>query len=318
MKIHYLLIVLPVLGLSSCDKIKNLASKASKTSKETTADTALMKLVDQTPEGVIFRKDLPFPNSVSVTITRKAVMSGQYSERSELGKQTNAVRGTSTTITKLDRADDKVTYSLVKSNFEKPLTKEEVTKKKAPEITETAPPTKEPYVFVKSGSTWKAANATDFRIAAVAQEICPVFDQLLTDNGLAPPAQWFGKHRIKIGDSLTINDKNLNMFFAGTSTGTLKLTLESISEVSGHPCGLFAISGRYARKNFPDLQGNLSSEDVTIQSGKIWASLLYPLVLRMEADMIASQRGGSPGGLVTGIQGSVLASKVLDWKTTGP
>ena len=311
-----------MLALFSCEKIKNLTSKAasSVTSKDakTPIDPALMKLVDQTPEGVIFRKDLPFPSNISVTVTHKAVMSGQYSEKSELGRQTNAVRGTSTTITKLERANDKVTYSLIKSNFEKPLTKEEVTKNKAPEITETTPPTKEPYVFVKSGAKWKPANATDFRIAALAQGICPVFDQLLSDNGLAPPAQWFGKHRIKIGDTLTINDNNLAMFFAGSAAGALKLTLESISEVSGHPCGVFAITGRYSRKNFVDFQGNFSSEDVTIQSGKIWLSLLSPLVLRMETDTISTQRGGSPGGLVTGIQGSVNASTVLDWKNVSP
>lgn len=326
MKFYHLLIALPVLALFSCDKIKNLTNKAastlekkiSNTSGETTVDSALMKLVDQTAEGVIFRKDLPFPNNIGVTVTRKAVLSGQYSEKSELGKQINAVKGTTTTVVKLERKDDKVSYSLVKSNFEKPLTKEEVAKSKPPEVIEIYPPNKEPYVFVKSGNTWKPANATDFRIAALSQEICPVFDQLLTDNGLAPPNQWFGKHRIKTGDSLTISDKNLNMFFAGYATGALKLTFESIADVSGHPCGVFAISGRYNRKHFANFQGNLADEDVTIQSGKIWLSLLYPVVLRMAADTISTQRGGSPGGLVTGIQGSVMASMLVDWKKTGP
>ena len=75
MKSYFPIVALLGISAFSCDKAKNWANQArvavegglAKKAGEagaTTADPALQKLVDQTPEGVIFRKDLPFPRQL--------------------------------------------------------------------------------------------------------------------------------------------------------------------------------------------------------------------------------------------------------------
>jgi hypothetical protein len=101
---------------------------------------------------------------------------------------------------------------------------------------------------------------------------------------------------------------------AGKANGTLKLTFEAQDAIDGHPCAVFAIQGDYTRQQIPDLDGHFSDEEITIQSGKIWLSLLHPLVLREELDTIQSIKSGTP---VTHAQGSVKLSITRSWKTTG-
>ena len=84
-------------------------------------DPELQKLVDQTPEGAIFRKDLPFPNKMEVKVTRREEVSGRFSEKSELGSQVNTLKGTITNVSKLTRNGDKVSYTLLESSFTEPV-----------------------------------------------------------------------------------------------------------------------------------------------------------------------------------------------------
>ena len=85
-----------------------------------------------------------------------------------------------------------------------------------------------------------------------------------------------------VGDQLAVSGDSLPMLVAGKGKGSLNLKLESFEAVAGHPCGVFSVSGTYSRKKFPDFEGNLTDEDVTIQSGKIWLSLIHPIVLKEE------------------------------------
>ena len=124
----------------------------------------------------------------------------------------------------------------------------------------------------------------DFRIASRAQMIAPVFEDLLIEDGLAPRALWFGKKRYKVGDKLTVTDDFLPMLVGGKAKGNLKVTLESFDAVNGHPCGVFSVAGDFTRKQFPDFNGSITNEEVTIESGKLWLSLLYSLILREETD----------------------------------
>ena len=83
MKLPFATLGLICLTSFSCQKVKDLADKVrSKISGEiakqagqsagSEVDPALQKLVDQTAEGVIFRKDLPFPTTIHVkTSTRE-------------------------------------------------------------------------------------------------------------------------------------------------------------------------------------------------------------------------------------------------------
>lgn len=319
----YLTLAFLCLVLPSCEKVRDLVGKAKSTvasevakqsggKLEAKVDPELQKLVDQTPEGAIFRKDLPFPDSVEVKTTRREEVSGRFSEKSELGSKVNTLKGTITTVTKVVHKGDKVSYTLLESNFTEPVTKGAGDSEK-PVVRQLEPPSS-PFDFVKSGSIWKSAIPTDFRIASRAQTIGPHFDQLLVENTLAPRALWFGKKRYKVGDQLAVSQEFLPMLITGNAKGQLKLTLESFDAVDGHPCGVFAVAGDFSRNQFPDFDGSLNNEEVTIESGKLWLSLLYPLILREETEIVQTSNSGGQGGLSSSGRSSAKVSVVREWK----
>ena len=135
----------------------------------------------------------------------------------------NNLKGTVTNVSKLTRNGDKVSFTLLESIFTEPVIKGADESGK-PVSKQLAPPSA-PYDFVKSGSTWKSAVASDFRTASRAQLIAPVFDELLVEDALAPRALWFGTKRYKVGDSLVVTEEFLPMLVAGKAKGKLKLTL---------------------------------------------------------------------------------------------
>ncbi len=320
MKKHYTVIALLALAAPSCDKVKNIVDKGRTTLAEELAkqsggigskpDPELQKLVDETPEGVIFRKDLPFPSRLSVTTRRIEETSARVFQKSELGSENSVVKGTFTTVSKLERAGDQVTYTLAESVFAEPIVEGEDAKDQVKK--QVAPPSK-PAVFAKSGATWKAAS-NDFRTANLAQTLSPVFDTLLIANALAPHDFWFGKKRVKIGDELTVTGDSLPMIVPGKASGSLKLKLESLGAVDGHPCGVFSISGSYKRSQFPDFDGSLNDDEVTIESGKIWLSLLHPVILKEETSIIQTLRKGGGGGPSLNSQSSSQITVVREWK----
>lgn len=324
MKPTLLTLAILCLASPSCDKIKDITDKAKSSlaselakkaggSKESAPDPELQKLVDQTPEGAIFRKDLPFPNSVEVKITRREEVSGRFSEKSELGSQVNTLKGTITNITKVQRKGDRVSYTLLESSFTEPVIENAGKEAKEPVVRQLEPPSA-PFEFAKSGTAWKSAVPTDFRIASRAQTIGPHFDQLLVENALAPRPLWFGKKRYKAGDELAVSQEFLPMLVAGKAKGQLKLVLESFDAVNGHPCGVFSVSGDFARRQFPHFDGSLTNEEVTVESGKLWLSLLYPLILREETNVILTSTSGGQGGLSSSGRSSAKVSVIREWK----
>lgn len=331
MKAHYLPFIAIALATGSCEKVKNLASSARDAAAKKIGKTAaaattpanasnpeLQKLVDQTAEGAVFRKDLPFPASLEVKTTRKEEVSGRTVQSSAIGTEVAPVNGTRTTVAKYERAGDQVRYTLLESSFAEPIVgAPPADGKKPPAPPAPAAPASPPVIFNKSGNTWKADRSQGFRAAALSQSISPVFDELLIDAGLAPRSLWFTGKRLKPGDKLTITGKSLPMLLAGNATGNLTLTLTAFEPVHGHPCGVFEFSGNYSRKQVPDFEGNFTDMDVTVQSGKLWLSLLYPVVLREEADTIHTTHSGTSGGLAVRGQGAAKVSVTREWKASG-
>ena len=325
MNLRFLISALLCVTTSSCDKIKNLKDNASTTietliakklgeSGAAAVDPELQKLVDQTPEGVIFRKDLPFPSQLQVTTIRQHELSSRFVEVSAIESHVSNVKGTETTGTKLERTVNQVRYSLEQSIFtESVLAGEE--KQTKPVVRVLVTPSK-PRTYKKSGSGWRADGGSDFRSAALSKQLSPVFEQLLIENALAPHSLWFAKRRFKIGDQLTVAGSSLPMLIAGNAKGSITLTLKSFEPVKGHPCGVFAVTGNFSGKQFPDFEGNFTDKDVSIQSGQLWLSLLYPLILKEETDTIQTTRLGSQDGLEIRGQGSVKVSVIREWKNT--
>ena len=332
-RIPVLLLVL--FATVSCQKVKSLAARAggavqekiavkAGSNKSTAVDAELQKLVDQNSDGTVFRKDLEFPKRLEVRVTRRAEMSGRFYQTSAIEVRTDLPNGAATLVTKFDRDGDGLRYTLEQSDFVAVGSEEEKGKKKAaPKPVAgtkggSSAPTPRPVAFRRSGTGWGADARGDFRAASLAQELSPGLEQLLIENGLASRLQWFGKRRVKVGDEVVVTGDALPMLLAGDAQGALTLKLESFEPVEGHPCGVFSVKGNYQRKAFPDFEGRRSDEDVTIQSGKYWLSLIYPLLLKEELQTIQTIKTGGQGGLVTRGQGAIRVSVTRAWKRMIP
>ena len=104
------------------------------------------------------------------------------------------------------------------------------------------------------------------------------------------------------------------MLVAGNAKGRLKIKLESFDSVNGHPCGVFSVAGDFVRKQFPYFDGSVMNEEVTVESGKFWLSMLYPIILREETNVIQTSNRGGQGGLAVSLAGSAKVSVVRDWR----
>lgn len=333
---RFIAILLACGAAVSCEKLKSLAARVSTAVKEQAAaksgtakaasgkssdkvDEDLQKLVDQTAEGTIFRKDLPFPTRLEVRTTRRDEPSGRIFQASEMGKGAVPLKASQLVIHKLEVTGDEVRMTIEKTSVTLPATdnpnpeKKDPAKGKPKDPVEQVAPPQAPVTLIKSGTGWQSKDRTDFHAASLARILSPGFDQLLVENAAFPRSLWFAKHRFKVGDRLDVTAAYLPMLFAGSANGSCVLKLESFEAVEGHPCGVFAVTGNYQRK-IPDLGGNISDEDVTIESGKIWCSLLYPVILRQEMNTIQSAKGGAMGGLVSRFQGAVKVSITHAWK----
>jgi hypothetical protein len=173
-----------------------------------------------------------------------------------------------------------------------------------------------PREFHRRDGKWSADEGGGFAAVAASREIAPFLDVLLQEHGLAPRPQWFAKRRVKIGEQIPLTGAALSMLVSGDATGTLNLKLESIDAVAGHPCGMFTVTGNYSRQRFPSFTGGFTDEDVTIESGKVWLSLIHPLVLKWEMDTIQSFKTGDKGGQRMQGQGSSKISISREWKAT--
>lgn len=332
MKFRIHIIALAAVTLASCDKAKDMASQtttklkgqiAEKTASANDApkvDEALQKLVDQSPEGVVFRKDLPFPSHLEVKTTRRQNLAVRFSQSSAIEKQSNtAIKGNLVTITKFERNGNQLQYQLELSEFGIPaLDGKKGEEKKSADPFAQGSQSNKAVKFMKTEKGWKSADVADFHAVALSAQLTPVLDDLLIENALAPHALWFSKHRFKAGDELDISGSTLPMLLSGNAKGSFHLKFESIDAVNGHPCGVFSVTGDYSRKELPDFQGKLTDEEVSIQSGKLWLSLLHPVILKEELDTIQTFKYGGHGGLSGRGQGSIKVTTTREWKSLDP
>jgi len=328
MKRTYLIpILLPIFSCASCDKAKKIAEEATHAvrdqvaahtgaGKEQETDPELSKLADRTAEGVVFRKDLPFPQRIELTTTRRHEWSGRFYQTSAIEKRVETLKGTRLNIDKLELAGDEVRHTLEKSGFTIPSPDDpEGVKETLDDPLAGIAQNNRTHVFRKSGKTWTADSSGGFRSASLAKDLAMVLDQLLIENALAPRPLWFSpKKRFKPGDELTVTGETLPMLVSGNASGTLKLRLGSFDSVHGHPCAVFEVSGDYRRKDVPDFEGIFTDEDVTIQSGKLWLSIIHPIILKEELDTIQTVSSGSRGGQKSRSQGTIKVSVERQWK----
>jgi hypothetical protein len=98
-------------------------------------------------------------------------------------------------------------------------------------------------------------------------------------------------------------------------SGRVTLRYEGEEAVGGHPCGVFSISGDMRVDNQLQVDGSHHDAEISITSGKIWASLLHPILLREEYDTVQTlvRREGKRGGPETKLQGGIHVKKCRNW-----
>ena len=327
MKNLFLPALLPILTLTSCDKAKDLAEQATHAVREKVAahapspnepetNSELSKLVDKTEEGVVFRKDLPFPAQIEIITSRREEWSGRFFQSSAIERRVETINGTRHSTDKLVRSGNEIRHTLQKSGFTVPSPDDpEGVKETLNDPLAAIAPGGRTNIFRKSGNTWTADPGGGFRSTVLAKDLAPVLDDLLVEYAAAPRPLWFSaKKRFKPGDEITVTGDSLPMLLSGKASGSLKLTLESFDAVHGHPCAVFSLSGSYHRKETPDFEGVFTDEDVTIQSGKLWLSIIHPIILKEDLDTIQTVGSGSLGGQKSRGQGSVKLTVERQWK----
>ncbi|MDX1680798.1 MAG: hypothetical protein R3242_08710 [Akkermansiaceae bacterium] len=329
----HVLTLLFILGLCACDKVKEVTSKVSEKVSETLEEkledsgpedgdepaplNPLQMLADKNEEGVIFRKDLEFPSEIEVETTAKRRISGRVFHRDETGERVVPVQGVETIVAMYESDGSGVDFTIKETAFTVPRSapKEgESGIKEGDNPLRHAPPYTETVRFVKKAGEWKSSSRGDFRKMSFCQDVAPAFGDLLVENGLRPRPLWFANKRIQIGDELTISDKLLPMLVTGTTDGSLTIKLEEFDALDGHPCGVFSVTGDYVRKGFPDPDGVLVDQEVTVESGRMWLSAIFPVILRKELTTIQSFEPTQGGGLVGRGQGKVEIKVERSWK----
>lgn len=318
------------LSLVSCDEVKEMAKRAATVATKelrdkisggkVSVDVSLQELVDQNDEGVLFRKDLPFPMYIESTTRVEKKICGRFYHVSELGKRVEKIKGCETTLSKLERKGPLVRFTLRESSFSIPSTDR---KQEDPGRTRNPlrqrEPSMEAVTFRRNGSRWSSDQEDGFRAMVLSKQLAPVFEELLVDNALAPRPLWFSsKRRLTIGDEIDVGGQSIGMLVAGAVDGTMHLRFERIESVHGHPCGVFLVNGDYRRQKFPDFEGRLVDEEVTIEGGRLWLSLLYPVILKEELDTIQTFKPAGDGGQVGRGQGKVKVSVTRNWKIMMP
>lgn len=327
-----LMIVLPLLAaaLSSCDKAKQAVEAAKEKMGGVTdpgappspgGDVApeFAGQVDSAAEGVRFRRDLQFPTNLKVRlIERHTFKNARLISTSELGKQIATSEGTWEEVALMERADKRLAITIEKAG--KVVEADELDEseeegggvkpdsEEIPSLGSLAAGARLEYKL--GGDGWKVPETkgpVDFRSMVLEQAIRPSLTSLLVTNGVTPRTQWFSSSRRWIGgDTIELSGDTIALLFPGMGTsGKLTLVYEAAEALEGHPCGRFSVEGEIARKNTVGIDGVTSNSDISINSGKIWCSLIYPLVLREEYQTVLTSVEGSGNGPKIRVQGGV-------------
>lgn len=333
-----LVFVLPLLalGLTSCDQAKK-AVEAARDKIEGVKDPSLPKppggevastfvpQVDTAAEGVRFRRDLPFPTDLEVRVTHRVTFHNtRRIITSALGTDKMTADGAFEMVGLFQRSGPQLALTIEKAG---PVADPKEAVEKAKASAQGAPPP-EPAQFLGTRVEFEQGQegwhvparkgAMDFNRKLLEQSLAPNLSSVLIQHGVMPRKQWFSSSRRWIaGDKLVLEGDSLALLFENGANGKVTLTYEVSEALDGHPCGRFAVQGDVSLKNETALDGATQSGEMTIQSGKIWCSLLHPLVLREEYQTVRTVTEGQGNGPKTKIQGGIDELKVRQWKAKG-
>lgn len=328
------------LGMASCDKAQRAVNAAKEKFRGVDpsgpitpggdVDAGLASQVDSGAEGVRFRRDLPFPTDVSVRVIERATYhDSRVMSTSALGTQNAPISGKFERIFNLKRSGSHMTIQIEKAGrvIEEEAAKEaakDPAKNKVAAAVDAAGEKDDEAKRLEGASIdfrltsqgWrqpKTQGAADFTKMLWAKKLEPQLPTLMAHDGLVPRTQWFSStRRWSGGDKFEITGEALSMLFPGKHEGKVTLIYEVSEALDGHPCGRFAVTGDISGES-AGIDGVVSTQEVSIRSGKVWCSLLYPLVLREEFETVRTTTS-SGDGAKTRIQGGLEMVTSRQWK----
>ena len=168
--------------------------------------------------------------------------------------------------------------------------------------------------FNYDGRAWKTLPTKAFSTMAWGKNIEESLSGTLVANGLLPRPRWFGTKPMKFGDTTKLANESLILAFDDAKKGSLEMVFKGVEGVHGHPCGVFEVEGAIVPDVVDNEKGQTIVSEITIERGRIWFSLLHPVVLRMDFDTIQSIETRETRKLIGQLQGEVEYKRHLDWK----
>ena len=295
----------------------------------TNIDPKLAKLIDKNEAGYLFKRDMKFPPHLKVIATeRRKIVDGRVVGKTLFGPmEPGRMSFKNVETTEFEMAGKSVRITKRKDLTERILTAEELLKKKEEQEAlkkedKPLPPDKDSIVgnlqgkavqFARQGREWKALKSRQFATAAWGKKLEGKVGEMLAEYGLVPRARWFGEKRIKEGDVLKLKNETLSLIFDKVREGNVEMVFVGEEGVHGHPCGVFEIKGTIVPDESVNDLGQTQNSEVSIESGKVWLSLLYPVVMRIQAETIETTERKENGQSVYKLQGPVEWDSHLDW-----
>ena len=279
-------------------------------------DPALAGLVSRSDQGISFRRDLDFPAEIrgilSVTRDLAAV---RVMESSPLGRETSSESGKFETRMSFTKGAGQFTMKL--DRVERGIIEAgEAEKPEVRSLPEQSREGKSLYFGVSEQGWYFQApqGAKDYDLENWAEDLGEEFPRLLVDAGAHPRAQWFSSARVwRSGDRIVLTGHAVKLLDPFDSTGRVVLVFEGEEAVGGHPCGVFSVEGSYSVDNRITPYGARESAEVTVTQGRIWASLLHPVLLREEYDAVQTITRRAASGPEVQVQGSMKITRARSW-----
>ena len=305
----------------------DLMAKEEKLSTE--IDPALAKLVKSKGDAYLFRRDIAFPPHLKVISTElRKLNKVRFAGKSQFGEGSMELSVREDEVMEYEMAGGAVRFTMKEKVSEKiPNAAERLARLKVIEEAlqkkQKPPDTRERIVdnlvgkvvqFNYVGKSWKAVPTQEFKTMAWGKGLEEEVTARLVENSLLSRPRWFGTKPMKTGEVTKLSGKSLNLLFDGMDNGTIEIVFKGMEGVHGHPCAVFEVSGSYVESQKDNGQGQTVGGEATIDKGKIWCSLLYPIVLRSDLDLIVSWKTLEGGKLVSQMQGTVNHKMHRDWK----
>ena len=298
-------------------------------SLDTKMDSDLAKLIDKNEDGYLFKRNMAFPPHLKVITTdRQKVLDARVVGKSPFGEvRAGKMSFKTTEVMEYETAGRAARITMKKDVIERILSAEQLKEKrlkieKLKSAGEPIPVDKETVTsnlqgkvvqFGLEGRQWKATKSGQFATAAWGKKLEGKVAGLLVENGLVPRPRWFGEKRLKEGDTLTLKNETLGLILDHVSEGEIEMTFRGVEGVHGHPCGVFDIKGRIKPDPTVNELGQTSTSEISIESGKAWLSVLYPVVLRVRSEDIESTDLTEGGKNVFKLQGPVERDVHHQW-----